>query len=307
MRPIHEFIHNATHRLVSDIIVHNEKDAVGMMGLALLMELFDAIDEDIIECWNGRCSARDGRCQGLDENKALTVHRNLVRVNRYERYRSGNWSAPGDPSSSGDGHSGLPRIMLQDTQYADIFITQRWLQNRIWHLCSSHGLLKAHPDHPELAPHYAIAVAESTLDLCRSLHLSAMEVHGIGLVCLVHHLRRTPSHATPSNQGQVEKLYDIATSAINIASNGASFSNAPDGNPTEAPAAGDMFFSAPLPPQTSPAPAPGTASIQPIAQGFLKLLTALRGGNHPYLERYKAHLHSIHVMGNEYPGVLGLQ
>lgn len=49
-------MNNATQRLVSGIIVHNEKDAAATMGLTLLMEIFGAIDEEILVCWNSRCS-----------------------------------------------------------------------------------------------------------------------------------------------------------------------------------------------------------------------------------------------------------
>ena len=38
-------------------------------------------------------------------------------------------------------------------------------------------------------------------------------------------------------------------------------------------------------------------SIHDLARNFLKLLSTLRGGNHPYLDQYKAHLDSMNAVG----------
>jgi hypothetical protein len=182
MRSVHDFIHSATHSVVSGIIVHNEKDAEGMMGLARMMELFDAIDEDVIDCWNRRCDITNGYCQRLTEAKALAIHHNLSRINQAERYRGYDWF---ERAKGGRGESSnvILAMGLRETQAADVFITQKWLQNRVWLLSSTHGLLSAHSERPELTFGYAVAIAESTLQLCQSLRLSSMEAHGIGLVC----------------------------------------------------------------------------------------------------------------------------
>lgn len=181
MRSVHDFLHNATHSLVSGIIVHNEKDAEGMMGLARLMELFDVIDEEFINCWNRRCNVRDGFCRTFTEAKALSMYDSLERISQTERYRGYDWfdRAKGDGNDS----NALLAMGLRETQAADVFITQKWVQNRIWVLCLNHGLLRAQSERPELTFGYSVSVAESTLQLCRSLRLSSMEAHGIGFVC----------------------------------------------------------------------------------------------------------------------------
>lgn len=152
------------------------------MGLARMMELFDAIDEDVIDCWNRRCDSSNGYCQRLTEAKALSIHQNLSRINQAERYRGYDWF---ERAKGGRGESSnviLP-MGLRETQAADVFITQKWLQNRVWLLSSTHNLLSAHSERPELTFGYAVSIAESTLQLCQSLRLSSMEAHGIGLVC----------------------------------------------------------------------------------------------------------------------------
>lgn len=185
MRSVHDFLHDATHSLVSGIIVHNEKDAEGMMGLARLMEVFDVIDEDIIQCWNGRCEMSNGLCRKFTQEKALSMHDNLEKVSQTERYKGYDWfdRTRGGQSDHSDSNA-LLAMGLRETQAADVFITQKWVQNRVWHLCLDHGLLRSHSDRHELTFGYAVTIAESTLEICRSLRLSSMEAHGIGFVCL---------------------------------------------------------------------------------------------------------------------------
>lgn len=245
MRSVHDFIHNASHRLVSGIIVHNEQDAEGMMGLARLMELFDAIDEEVVGCWNRRCNINHGYCEKLTAPRALQIHENLARLRTSERFKGYDWfertkAAPHESQTAPQG------VGLRETQCADIFITQKWLHNRLWVLCSTHGLLLPVSEHVQLTFPYAILIANETLQICKSLRISSMEAHGIGLV---------------------EKLYDIIISALDIAASSASSSSS-----TVSPGIG-----------------------QSLAADYMLLLTSLRGGNHPFLERYKAYLASIQL------------
>ncbi|KAJ5092273.1 hypothetical protein NUU61_007143 [Penicillium alfredii] len=269
MRSVHDFIHNATHSVISGIIVHNEKDAEGMMGLARLMELFDAIDEDVIDCWNRRCDISNGYCQRLTEAKALSIHQNLGRINQSERYRGYDWFEQAK-GGHGETNNVLLAIGLRETQAADVFITQKWLQNRVWLLCSTHGLLRTHSERPELTFGYAVSIAESTLQLCQSLRLSSMEAHGIGLT---------------------EKLYDIASCATDVLCN----TNPPYGSAINMP--GTTM----TPSGNFPEPISATPTPQGMAEDFLLLLTSFRGGNHPYLEKYKANLRSLRIPGQKIP------
>lgn len=194
-------MNNTTRRLVSGIIVHNEKDAAAMMGLTLLMEIFDSIDERIIVCWNSRCSLKTmGKCQTLTESKAISIYRNLARVSDVSRYMQrknkdhfildGN-SVPPNRNDSNEnsrtisedlGVIGVLRDFLSETQCADILVTQKWVLDRMWNLCFSHGLLKPYSEQKELCFRYAFENGVKTLELCRSLRISAMEAHGVGMV-----------------------------------------------------------------------------------------------------------------------------
>ncbi|KAJ5719593.1 hypothetical protein N7493_007171 [Penicillium malachiteum] len=254
MRSVHEFLHNATHSLVSGIIVHNEKDAEGMMGLARMMELFDTIDEDFIHCWNRRCSIDNGFCEKFTEAKALSMHDSLQRVSQAERYKGYDWfeRAKGD---SNDGNT-LLAIGLRETQAADVFITQKWIHNRVWLLSLYHGLLRAQSERPEMTFGYAVTIAESALQTCRSLRLSSMEAHGIGFT---------------------EKLYDIAIGVIDILCN-----------------ISPPFGTGMAPLGTYPDSIP-TSTPQTLAEDFLLLMSSFRGGNHPFLEKLQAHLRVLHI------------
>ncbi|RMJ26738.1 C6 transcription factor [Aspergillus sp. HF37] len=150
-------VSSATQSLVSGVILDNEKDAEGMLGLARLMDLFDAIDESVLDCWNGRCCASAGHCENLTAPRVLSMQRNIGAVSQPGHHDSG--PGVGSPAAA------VQPIGLTETQRADVQVTQKWLQNRIWVLCSTHGLLGCQPDQqqPELSPGYAVAIAQSTL------------------------------------------------------------------------------------------------------------------------------------------------
>ncbi|KAL2816092.1 hypothetical protein BJX63DRAFT_147429 [Aspergillus granulosus] len=263
-----------TQRLdISGIIVHTEKEAAGMLGLSLLMEIFEAIDEEILICWNARCTAstrnRDGKCRILTETKVLGIYRNLARVGSGAgKYGSSDQKNDdyfqlhaGSTDGTDNGREATTplldsrstelnsvkslRSFLSETQCADILLTRKWIQDRLWNLCFTHGLLR--PDlgarYPELTFSYAHDNAARTLNLCQVLRISAIEAHGVGII---------------------EKLYNIATSALLLT------------NP-ETAAQTDMAGR-----QENP--------LRMLAKNYLKLMQTLRGGNHPYLARYKAHL-----------------
>lgn len=182
MRVMHEFMNNASSNRIPNLIVHDDLDAAGMLGLIQLMQLFDGIDEDVINCWNDRCQAKHGRCRTFDRLRALKIFQTQFDV--YQSQTSGGVSYC--PLARPDGRQ-MSISDLKDGQQADVLITQQWLLNRLWQLCRSHGLLTADSDHAELRYEYAIAIASTTLEICKSLSLSSMEVHGIGLVRLHFH------------------------------------------------------------------------------------------------------------------------
>lgn len=193
-------MNNTTRRLVSGIIVHNEKDAAAMMGLTLLMEIFDSIDEGIVVCWNSRCSiTTTGKCQTLTESKAINIYRNLARVSDVSRYtqrkKTDHFIVDSSTSLSNQDDSKEPqrnseelniirvtRDFLSETQCADVLVTQKWVLDRLWNLCFSHGLLQPYSEQKELCFRYAFDNGVKTLELCRSLRISAMEAHGVGMV-----------------------------------------------------------------------------------------------------------------------------
>lgn len=151
------------------------------------MELFVVIADDDIDCWNGNCGASHGRCSKYDATKALSLHDKIIQVDcefwRQSRDRINVDDVDGN--TEGSNHD-TTSVKGQDliTQYADILVTRKWLQNRLWLLCLTHNLLDSESYRPELLFTYAVSLAESTLDICRSLPLSSMEAHGLGLVSL---------------------------------------------------------------------------------------------------------------------------
>lgn len=167
---------SVTSEYISSLI-YERSDSVGMTGLLYLMDTFDAIDENVMDCWNGYCRFSDGICESFDRRRALQMFRAQRRVR--EACNSGNISFA--PSVTP-----LPLTQLLETQQADISITQLWLLNRLWNLCLSHQLLLEDSEHIELRFDFACRVARAVLSQCNKFALASMEVHGVGFIEKVH-------------------------------------------------------------------------------------------------------------------------
>ncbi|KAK9375782.1 uncharacterized protein V1513DRAFT_441962 [Lipomyces chichibuensis] len=165
----------------ASVLAPNLFFSLSATGLDRMVELYKVVDADLIDCWNGRCATVDGTCTKLSAERAASMHK-LV-TDAYDR----------DAINPGG--------TLDETQHADLAISQQWLHNRLWQLCLSHGVLIVDPttsaDEHELSLTYACDIARNTIRICRSLSMESMEVHGIGIM---------------------EKLYDIASSVVGLIS-----------------------------------------------------------------------------------------
>lgn len=176
-----DLLSGSSHGLLSGMIVFNEKDAAALMGLSVLMQLFSAIQDEFIDCWNATCAAAQGSCPKSNEKTVLQVYEKLERVQDRHLYSHYDRLVLDDQLLDDTARDVLDGQTIV-TQHADILVTQKWLQNRLWCLCLGHNLLKSQSPHPELQFDYPIRLAESTLVLCQKLPLSFMEAHGVGLV-----------------------------------------------------------------------------------------------------------------------------
>ncbi|PTB35042.1 hypothetical protein M441DRAFT_63060 [Trichoderma asperellum CBS 433.97] len=258
-----DLLSSSSHGLLSGMIVFNEKDAAALMGLSVLMQLFSAIQDEFIDCWNATCAATQGGCPKSSEQTVLLVHEKLERVQGRHLYSHYDRLVLDDQPLDDAARDVLDGQAIV-TQHADILVTQKWLQNRLWCLCLAHNLLNLQSPHPELQFDYAICLAESTLALCQKLPLSFMEAHGVGLI---------------------EKLYDISVTAITVLSDPAF--------PIKrlSPSVTLLLPSASL----YPAQQGMETSHHTLIRRYLKVFSILRGGNHPYLGKYVAHLHSLGI------------
>ncbi|KZT55093.1 hypothetical protein CALCODRAFT_409741, partial [Calocera cornea HHB12733] len=144
------------------------------------LKLFDSVDEDFIDCWNGRCAGR--ACRTLDAARALALHKQL----------SEPLEGAHTPSQeSFEVFSSLTSTWKRgEIQSADVLITQQWLLNRLWRLAMSHGLIDPAASEPALRVDAPVTLAHAALAICNRLSMPSIEAHGIGYL---------------------EKLYDIAT------------------------------------------------------------------------------------------------
>lgn len=243
-RFMQDFSPNDASDYINRLIYADQSDATAMTGLIYLMDTFDAIDERVIECWIGYCRYSDGTCETFDRRRALSTFTALRQAR--ESARDGNISFA--PSVSP-----MPLAKLLDTHQADISVAQLWLLNRVWNLCLSHGLIRESSDHQELTYLFACEIAHATADICTTLPLSAMEVHGVGFA---------------------EKVYDIATGVLTAIQHSC-------GNvvpSTQLPQKTDLFLVTRAP--------DGEQSVQDLLQKLRMFLGTFRGGDHPYSSRY---------------------
>ena len=244
----------AATEYISHLIFQEQSDAVGMTGLLYLMETFDAIDESVIECWNGYCKYSDGACELFDRRRALQMFRAQHRAR--DACVNGNISFA--PSASP-----LPLHELVDSQQADITLTQFWLLNRLWFLCLSHSLLRETSDHAELCYGYACQIASQLLVQCDRFALSAMEVHGVGFA---------------------EKLYDVASGVVTALKSSTSITL------DSAIATSDVAYQFPANMSAQPT---GSKTVRELLQDLERLLRSFRGGDHPYAEMFQVALSGV--------------
>jgi hypothetical protein len=170
---MHNFDRTAATQHISGLVYEDKSDTEGMTGLLYLMESFDAVDEVVIDCWNGYCQISDGQCTSFDRRRAVQ----MFRAQKHARESSITASSAFTPTLMP-----LSLQQLGEAQRANISITQHWLLNRLWNLCLGHGLLRDASDQAELQYYYAFQLARDTYTELLSLSIQALEVHGLGLV-----------------------------------------------------------------------------------------------------------------------------
>jgi hypothetical protein len=84
-----------------------------------------------------------------------------------------------------------------------------------------------------------------------------------------------------ANKYQTEKMYDIAIAATDILCN-----------------ISPPFGTGMTPLGNFSETASATSTPQSLAEDFVLLLSSFRGGNHPFLEKYKTHLRSLQIPGS---------
>lgn len=231
-----------TDEYISSLLLQDQANTVGMTGLLYLMDTFDAIDESVMDCWNGYCKFSDGVCESFDRRRALQMFRAQRRVR--EACISGNISFA--PSVCP-----LPLAQLVESQQADISITQLWTWNRLWNLCLSHQLLRERSEHAELQYDFACHIASALISYCSNISLAALEIHGVGMA---------------------EKIFDIAMGIVMAINT----SNDLELNTHLNPLDSDVL------PGTGRDLVNGTVEVQTLLHSSRQLLDNFRGGDHPY-------------------------
>ncbi|KAL0260192.1 hypothetical protein SLS55_003876 [Diplodia seriata] len=246
------------------IVIHDEAESNGMLGLLRLMTLFDPIDENFVRCWNSQCDKTGGRCRFLDEQMAIAIYESLTRHSIQNTGSHASLFTNTPPSW-------FMSATLKDTQIADLMVNEQWLQNRFWNLCLSHKILSPQAEHPALQVFQAVTIAENTLRVCAGLSLSSLEVHGVGLVSA---RENDGSGGFLADGTQIEKLYCIVESAVAAKRYSESMSYG-----AQVAALSPHAFN-----NTSASLSPS----DPLIHGFLDLFKKIRAGQHPFLSKLSA-------------------
>jgi hypothetical protein len=245
----------------SGIVIQDDAEAAGMLGLLLLMRLFDPINEDFLRCWNGHCKNDLGGCRFLNERTAVVIYDQINRHNLQGKTLSTTAAATAEAADERPPPpvpSWLSGTTTTSSQAADILVNQQWLLNRLWHLCLSHKLLVPQSGHAALSIYNAVAIAENTLRICQTTPLASIEVHGIGMI---------------------EKLYTIVESAIAAiqyweaaedGQGGMGLRGTPGGGSSQSPLAHNIHHR------------------KPLLKGYLELFKTIRAGEHVFLTKYNA-------------------
>lgn len=155
---------------VHDIYIHDDKDLIAVQGLLQLMRLFDAIDEQVIPCWNRSCAPTLQACQRLTIHQVEKVYHSVAEA--LEPNGSSPWI---DKPPS-----------LNASQWADCFVLQQWLLTRMWVSCLTHELLNSSSELMFMHPSFVLDIAEKVASECMALGTDVLEVHGSGMIERIH-------------------------------------------------------------------------------------------------------------------------
>jgi len=190
--------------------------------------VFEHIDEVPYACWSKTCNVDD---RSHDHISAPILNGILE---RYADETSAIGTGPSKvhlwtkytPASSKMGE----QSRVDATRQADIGITRQWMRNQMWRLAQRHKYLDQPRSFGELLSSKALVIAKESVELCSSYEISILEVHGVGFL---------------------EKLFDIASSAISVV------------------AITDQ-----------------TQDFREVLNRFTALFALFRGGKHAYLGKY---------------------
>lgn len=124
-------------------------------GLSSLLNLFSLLDFDSVQLWNDLASL-SGPERGFPELSRLQSHLRQ------------------DPGVQG----------LSDIQRADVLVTQQWLRLIFWQAALRLGRISSSNADPAFTYPYPLDIASSLCEIVKSLPPVAIQVHGLGIVCI---------------------------------------------------------------------------------------------------------------------------
>lgn len=113
---------------------------------------------------------------------------------------------------------------ISDVQKADLCVTRHWMRMILWKFSFKQGLQGSPSSQWPNSPSFPVLVAKELLNIVSQLPRTAIEAHGLGMVCAVH---PPTSRAGSLKHPQELKLYEIASSLADAVINLAMLPRAP--------------------------------------------------------------------------------
>lgn len=156
----------------SNFGINDQKNAA---ALRILVQSFGQFDDGILLCWKNKCprAQKKGQCRNLSRSKLIGILRAFPTEASVDwRLLVGVNQSPKDYEETAN-------------ERGDVLLSSIWLQNRLWHLALTHGLLSVQDNHDLLDFEFPVRLAERALQVGKIFRVLSFEGHGQGLVASI--------------------------------------------------------------------------------------------------------------------------
>jgi hypothetical protein len=142
----------------------DDEDPTILAGFQCICQLFSLLDEKFVELWRQVAPEVEGTSSTVQSIAAIQHDLNAISF-----------------ETSG----------LSDIQKSDVLITQQWLRLIFWQASMRQGLVSSASQDPVFYYDYPISIAKTLCEMMSKLPMTAVIVHGSGIVSMAAYLGRS--------------------------------------------------------------------------------------------------------------------